>query len=63
MAEKVIHTDDPAQRSELFGQYDGNISRIQKEYGVSVVNRQGDIKVIGEEPGVSAAAKALEQEA
>lgn len=60
MAEIVIHAGDSGQLTELFGQFDGNISRIQKEYGVSVVNRQGDIKVIGEEPGVSAAAKALE---
>ncbi len=60
MAEKVIRAGSSEQLTELFGQFDGNISNIQKEYGVSVVNRQGDIKVIGEEPGVSEAARAVE---
>jgi len=60
MAEKIISVENAEQLTELFGQFDGNISNIQKEYGVSVVNRQDFIKVIGEEPGVSGAAKAVE---
>ena len=59
MAEKIINTDDNGVISELFGQLDGNIAAIQKQYGVSVVLRDGRIKIIGTEPGVSGAEKSL----
>lgn len=59
MSEKFINVDDPDRLSELFGQLDGNISRIQKEYGVTAVLRDGGIKLIGDEKNTEAAAKAL----
>ena len=60
MAEKFVEVNDPDQLAELFGQLDGNAERIQKQYNVSVVSRDGRIKVIGDEINVQAAAKALE---
>ncbi len=59
MAEKFIAVDNSDRLSELFGQLDGNISRIQKEYGVTAVLRDGGIKLIGDEKNISDAAKAL----
>ena len=59
MAELFIDVDSPELLSMLFGQLDGNISRIQKEYSVTAVSRDGGIKLIGTEENVSAAAKAL----
>ncbi len=59
MAEKFVTVDDPEKLSELFGQLDGNISRIQKEYGVTAVLRDGGIKLIGDEKNAETAAKAL----
>ncbi|NLT10652.1 MAG: PhoH family protein [Ruminococcus sp.] len=59
MAEKFIQVDDAAQLAELFGQLDGNASRIQKDFNVNVVSRDGGIKVIGEEKNVEDASRAL----
>lgn len=59
MAEKFVAVDNSDRLSELFGQLDGNISRIQKEYGVTAVLRDGGIKLIGDEKNISDAAKAL----
>ena len=55
MAEKIISIENQEQVSELFGRLDGNISRIQKEYNVSVVSRDGVIKIIGDENNISEA--------
>ncbi len=59
MAEKIISIENQEQVSELFGRLDGNISRIQKEYNVSVVSRDGVIKIIGDENNISEAEKAV----
>lgn len=59
MAEKFVIVNDPDKLSELFGQLDGNISRIQKEYNVTAVIRDGGIKLIGSDEKIESAAKAL----
>ena len=59
MAEKIITVDSQEQLAELFGQLDGNITRIQKEYNVNIVSRDGVIKIIGEEKNISEAEKAV----
>ena len=59
MAEKFVDVDSTETLSALFGQLDGNISRIQKDYSVTAVSRDGGIKLIGEENNVNAAEKAL----
>lgn len=60
MAERFVSVDSGDQLSDIFGQLDGNIARIQKQYNVSIVNRDGLVKIIGEEPGLSEAAKSVE---
>ena len=59
MAEKFVDVDSTETLSALFGQLDGNISRIQKDYSVTAVSRDGGIKLMGEENNVNAAEKAL----
>ena len=59
MAEKVVSVDDTVSLSELFGQFDGNIGEIRKKYNVNIVIRDGDVKIIGEEPDITDAAKAV----
>lgn len=49
MSEKFVSVDDPEQLSAVFGQLDDNVSRIQNEYNVTVVSRDGGIKIIGSE--------------
>lgn len=44
---------------ELFGSYDENTRIIEKEYGVSVLFRDSELKINGEEENVSRAARAL----
>lgn len=60
MTEKIIPIDSQEQLAELFGQFDGNVSRIQKEYNVNIVSRDGYIKIIGDDKNISEAEKAIE---
>ncbi|MCR5017113.1 MAG: PhoH family protein [Ruminococcus sp.] len=60
MAEKIITVDSEEQLSALFGQLDGNVANIKKQYDVNIVSRDGNIKVIGDEPSATDAAKAVE---
>lgn len=60
MSEKFVAVNNPEQLSAVFGQLDDNVSRIQKEYNVTVVSRDGGIKIIGDEKKVADAARALE---
>lgn len=59
MSEKIIPIENQEQISELFGRMDSNISRIQKEYNVAVVSRDGAVKIIGDERNISDAEKAV----
>lgn len=59
MSEKLISVTDPKQLSNLFGNLDENLNRIQNEYGVSLVFRGETIKIIGEEKDTEAAEKAV----
>lgn len=59
MSEKFVSVDDSEQLSAVFGQLDDNVSRIQKEYNVTVVSRDGGIKIIGSEKNVDDASRAL----
>jgi len=59
MSEKIITVESEEQLSELFGQLDGNLANIRKQYDVKIVSRDGNIKVIGDEPYVTEAAKAV----
>lgn len=60
MAEKIVTVESNEQLSALFGQLDGNVANIKKQYDVNIVSRDGNIKVIGDEPSATDAAKAVE---
>ncbi len=60
MYEQVINIERMEQAVSLFGSFDENTKLLEKEYGVSVVNRGSAIKVTGEPEQVSKATKALE---
>lgn len=60
MAEKIVQIENEYQLSALFGQLDSNIRQIEKNYAVSIINRDGNIKIVGEESAVSDAAKSVQ---
>lgn len=59
MAEKIIEIDRQDQISTLFGQLDSNIKHIEKNYSVRIVYRDENVKIIGDEPNITEAEKAL----
>ena len=59
MSEKFVPVDNPEQLAAVFGQLDDNVSRIQKEYNVTVVSRDGGIKIIGSDKNVDDASRTL----
>lgn len=60
MAEKIVQIENESQLSELFGQLDSNIRQIEKSYDVSIINRDGNIKIVGEDSAVSHAVKSVQ---
>ncbi|WP_427339608.1 PhoH family protein [Caloranaerobacter sp. DY30410] len=44
---------------ELYGNLDENIKIIEKEFDVDIVSRQGEIRIIGQEPNISIAEKLI----
>lgn len=60
MAEKVIQFDSMEHAAELFGVFDENMILLEKEYGVTAVNRGGELKLTGDEEAVENAAKAVD---
>lgn len=59
MAEKFLTVDNPEQLAAVFGQLDDNVERIRKEYNVTIVSRDGGIKLIGEPAALEDAEKAV----
>lgn len=45
----------------LFGLYDGHIRKIEQDFHVEIINRDGRLKILGEEPGVSRAFQVVQQ--
>ena len=60
MTEITTQVDDLEKLHQLFGDFDSNISIIQKEYGVSVFSRDGAVKIVGQEDKALGARKAIE---
>ncbi|MCR5122536.1 MAG: PhoH family protein [Ruminococcus sp.] len=60
MSERIIFADGIEHLLNLFGSYDENIEALGREYDVTVVNRDGDIKITGSEENVARAARAAE---
>ncbi|MBR4451786.1 MAG: PhoH family protein [Clostridia bacterium] len=59
MFEQVINVDRMEQAVSLFGSFDENIRLIEKEFGVSVVSRGSEIKVVGEAENVQKGIRAV----
>lgn len=59
MTEKIISIENMEAIASLFGSFDENIRMIEREYGISIVSRGSDLKIIGDEEGVFAAQRAI----
>ena len=57
--EQRISIERLEQAVNLFGSFDENIHLIETEFGVTVANREGELRVNGEPEDVMVAAKAL----
>ena len=60
MIEQTISVERLEEAAALFGSFDENIRIIERELGVSVVNRDGNLKVSGEAEAVMYAVKAIQ---
>ena len=58
--ERKINVDRLENATELFGNLDGNLKIIEKEFGVSVVFRDSELKINGDEENTFRASRALE---
>ena len=45
----------------LFGLYDGHIRKIERDFHVEIINRDGQLKILGEEPELSRAWQVMQQ--
>ena len=60
MAEFCVNAERMEQLVNVFGSMDENIRIIEQEFGVTIVNRDTELKVNGEDIAASCAAKTLE---
>jgi len=61
LTEQTIDLERMEEAVSLFGSLDENVKIIEKDLGVAVVNRDGELKISGEDPeGVLHATQALE---
>ncbi len=60
MAEKLISFHNMEEQAELFGGFDSNIKMIEDAYGVTVLSRNGQLKVTGSGEKLEAAVKVIE---
>ena len=60
MAEASIHLEDFEQVKQLFGSFDEHVNLIQQGWGGGVVNGACEIKIYGEEPGLSRAVRTFQ---
>ena len=58
--EQRISIDRLDQAVNIFGSFDENIRLLEKEFEVTVVNREGELRVEGEEENVALAARAVQ---
>lgn len=59
MTELEIELDSLDKLHTIFGDFDSNITILQKEYGVSIFSRDGKIKITGQEDRAECAKKAI----
>lgn len=59
MFEQVIDIERIEQLVSLFGNFDENVKKLEKEYGVTITSHGGSIKIVGDAENVSKAARAI----
>ena len=59
MIEQVVQTEQIEWMIAVFGAFDENIKLIERELGVTVISRQNELKVSGEEPAVGIGVRVL----
>lgn len=59
MSEKIVSVDSEDQLSALFGHLDENVNRIRQQHNVTIVCRDGKIKIIGDENNADAAERSV----
>ncbi len=60
IAESNIQIDDMEKIMIIFGDYDQNLKVIEDEFGVDIIVREGEIRIIGEENAVAMVRKILD---
>ncbi len=60
MVEQTINVERFEQIISIFGAFDENIREIEKEFDVKIINRETELRVVGEGEGVILAVKAIE---
>ena len=57
-----LHTEVPADlESNVFGQFDEHLKLIERTLNVTVISRDGILKILGGEQGASSAKKLIEE--
>jgi len=59
LAEQTILLDNPDQIASIFGMFDENIRIVEKEFGVRVTNRGGELKISGDDAACDRAGRVV----
>ncbi len=59
MAEKIISIANLDRIADIFGAFDSNAQKIEKEFGVAIFARDGEIKISGEPENIALAARVI----
>jgi len=60
MTERIVNADRVEDLVAVFGSFDENVKRIEAAFNVSIVNRDADLRVGGDEEAVDKAVRTLE---
>ena len=60
MVERTINIERLEQMTDIFGSFDENIGILERELGVTVLNRNTELKIVGEEERADRAARVIE---
>ncbi len=60
MAEITVNMESMEQLHAVFGDFDSNVSALQKAFGVTIFSRGSDVKISGDEQAVSRAQRAMD---
>ena len=60
MIEQTVSMERVEEAVNIFGSFDENIRLLEKEFNVTVTNRDGELRISGEAEDVMHAAKAVQ---